>query len=209
MKNLKNIQKVFKGDDIMNSIPKNNLSPTTHECGSTYMTFCHINGQTVQDNMTITYDNTVTSQTTYNLAEIWNEIQDAMKAVYNLGEKGTRNPDISGLTDKQKNDYTTLAYYNTLLSKINKTTLTGTQYIKALDFVNNLQNGIKEYQLNSDRCNVCNNSCQYCVSCQTSAQTCGSCYSGEGGSGCCDGSCCMVGMWGCTVNCMGCEAPYT
>ena len=187
----------------MTSTPKDNLSPTKTECGASYQTFCNINGQAVQDNMTITYTNNVTAQQTYNLADVWNEIQDAMKAVYNLGEKGTRNPDISGLTDKQKNDYTTLAYYNTLLSKINKTTLTGSQYIKALDFVNNLQNGIKEYQLNSDRCNVCNDSCQYCVSCQTSAQTCGSCYTGEGGGGCCDNGCCMEGNWGCgTSYCM-------
>lgn len=186
----------------MTSTPKNNLSPDTSVCGAAYQTFCNINGQTVQDNMTITYTNNVIAQQTYNLAEVWNEIQDAMKAVYNLGEKGTRNPDISGLTDKQKNDYTTLSYYNSLLTKIGKTNLTGSQYIKALDFVNYLQNGIKEYELNSDRCNVCNNSCQYCDSCQTTAQTCGSCYTGEGGgTGCCDGSCCMVGHWGCG----GCE----
>lgn len=190
----------------MTSTPKTNLSPTAAECGAVYQTFCNINGQTVQNNMTISYDSNVVAGQTYNYATIWNEIQDAMKAVYNLGDKGTRNPDISGLTDKQKNDYTTLTYYNSLLSKINKTTLTGSQYIKALDFINNLQTGIKEYQLNSDRCNVCNNSCQHCNTCQTAAQTCGSCYSGEGGGGCCDNTCCMSGCW--SYNCAGymCDA---
>lgn len=191
----------------MQAIPKNNLSPTKRECQARFQTLCNINGQLVKDNMTIIYDNTVIAGQTYNLAEIWNEIQDAMKAVYNLATQGIRGPDISGLTDKQKNDYTTLTYYNDLLSRLKKSTISGIEYIKALDFIQNLQDGIKNYQLDSTLCNVCNSSCQYCNTCETKAQKCGSCYSGlscsEGGCGSgCNGNCCMSGCWG-GLNCAG------
>ena len=187
---------------------KDNLSPNKYQCAKA-QTLCKINGQLVQDNMTVIYENEVIPKETYNLADIWNEIQDAMIAAYNLGSKGTRGPDISGLTEQEKGKYTMLEYYNNLLSRLNKTTVSGTQYIKALDFVTNLQQGLLEYQLSDDLCNICNTGCQYCNTCETSAQKCGSCYSGldcgeSGGGGNCSGSsCCMSGNWGCgTSYCM-------
>lgn len=183
----------------MKATPKTNLSPTIYECGADYQTFCKINGQLVQDNLTIVYDNNVIAGQTYNLAEIWNEIQDAMKAAYNLTTNGTKGPNITGLTNKQKNDYTTLTYYNDLLTRLNKPNVSGIQYIKALDFVKNLQNGVKEYQLDSNACNVCNDSCQYCDSCQS--QSCSESCSEGGCGGGCDGSCCMSGCW--SNNCAG------
>lgn len=209
---------------------KDNLSPSPYLCGAAYMTFCHINGQSVNDNAIIEYSNNVIAQETYNLAEIWNEIQDAMKAVHDLGLYGTRHPDISDLTEQQKNDYTTLSYYNNLLNKINQPQVSGIEYIKALDFVQKLQNGIKGFQIDRDRCNVCNNSCQYCDSCQEICQNqcqdqepcrdwceycegedpcavSGDCLSScqiaceDGGGGVCNNSCCMVGCW--SNNCAG------
>ena len=112
--------------------------PTKISCGAVHQTFCRINGQTVANNINITYENNITPKETYNLADVWNEIQDAMITVHDFGNYGTRNPNIDGLTDKQKNEYTTLEYYNDLLSRIDKTTLNGYQYIIGLDFKLNL-----------------------------------------------------------------------
>ena len=115
-----------------------------------------------------------------------------MKVVYNLEGSGTKGPDISGLTNKQKNEFTTLAYYNDLLTRLNKTNKTGIQYIKALDIAD-LRDALNKYIINGDRCILCNNSCQYCNTCQGDC----SCYGEGGGGGGCDNSCCMSGCWSC------------
>lgn len=172
---------------------KNNLSPTTTECGKNYQTFCKINGQTVGNNMTITYNNKITPQETINLASIWNEIQDVMKYIYNFGKLGTKtnNPNINNLNNQQLGNIITLEYYNDLSNRINQTKLTGEQYIKALN-ITNLQDSINNYKFNADRCNVCNNSCQYCVGCEGDSPC---------GDSSCDSTCCMVGNWGCAYTC--------
>lgn len=151
---------------------KDNITPTTQECGASLQTFCKINGQQVNNNITITYENTIIEKETINLKDIWNEIQETIKMIHDFGNYGTRNPDKSNLTDKVLGELTTLNYYNDLLSRIDKNTLTGIQYITASDFISNLQDGLKTYTLNSNRCNVCNSSCQYCDTCQSCDANC-------------------------------------
>lgn len=174
------------------------LKNTTHiltkeECGAARQTYCRLNGQTVEDNIVFTYDNNVVAQQTYNLAEVWNEIQDAIKVVHNFGTYGVKKPNIDDLTDQQKNVYTTLAYYNDLLTRLEKTNKTGVQYIKALD-ISDLKKFINEYELSSDLCALCNNSCQYCNGCES---YCGSYCDDSGGGPGCDSYCCMSGCWNC------------
>lgn len=191
----------LEGEDLnnMNYTLKNTHTFTEGQCGAAYQTYCRINGQTVEDNITFTYDNNVIAQQTYNLADVWNEIQEAIKVVHNLGANGTKKPNIDGLTEQQKNTYTTLSYYNDLLTRLEKTNKTGLQYIKALDIAD-LKKFINEYELSSDLCQLCNNSCQYCNGCET-YDPCPDYCDHSGGGGGCDDACCMVGHWGCVALC--------
>ena len=164
---------------------------------------------------------------------IFQEIKNLLQEVHNYGATGTKNPvqtkiDAIEIPKNWKNDKElekiTIKYYNQILDTIDasdESYLKNNAILLSEDF-DKLKTLIGDYQINNDRCNVCNadkNCSQYVPSSPTTPTTptysCfffqfffrGSGCGGGGGDGCpCGGQCLMSegSSSPCTV-CEGCN----
>ena len=186
-------------------------------------TFCALSKQTVSSNSDIAFSyNGCILHSEIIEDETWNELIDAIIKIYNFGTRGTRNPatpfslnadtDVSATTTgketaptkkisntlrntkyKSEDNKINLSDYNTILSTIGATTLSGTQTIYG-NYFNDVMTKLNNYSLNDTRCNNCNTGCN--IKCQASAQ-------------CCDSHCCTQCCTNCCTNtCTGCQGWY-
>lgn len=138
------------------------------DCGSSIQSFKNIFGSSVSANETDIKLNNIypapEAQTTYITNEIFNTLKDILSYVKDYGEQGTFNPTnekINNITTVQDGQQINLSLYNSILSALDKQTLSESSIITA-SMINNLNAYIKQYNLNDDRCNICNTACQNC-----------------------------------------------
>lgn len=146
------------------------MSLTSYEDCVTKQTFCALNKETVGDNEdflnsdlpTIVKDETLVSD------ELMNNIKDILINIKNYGNEGTRNPtqeQINKVNNHSDNEYILLDDYNIVLDILGKELLSSdNSYIISKQLMDNLQQHIKSYKLDSTRCNYCNASgnCSQC-----------------------------------------------
>ena len=128
-------------------------------------------GSKISDNETYIKINSlkpsITQNSTYSTEEIWDKFKDILTAIKDYGELGDRNPTSSEVnaTDVTKNNYTLLYNYNNILTALDKNEISGSNFISKT-LIDNLKTYIDDYQLDENRCNICNTSGN-CPGCQS------------------------------------------
>lgn len=130
-----------------------------------------------------------------------NEAISAIKKIGNYGTKGTKKPSLEQLnTLKEVFPESKISHedFNQLLSVLNisdkdiksKQRLLGSYMIDLVNYIN-------EYELSSNLCDDCNESCQSGQNCYQGGDDCG--------EGSCSGGSCLGGICGPLIGCSGCD----
>ena len=161
---------------------------TRSGCGSKVESFKNLFGSEVQQNeeylkLESIMPNIVSGQTLIT-KDIWTQLQTTLQAIKDYGELAEDNPNQDKINQITVNtgNLTFLNDYNKILNALDKNNITGSQLISK-DLIDTLKQNIRTYNINADRCNVCNTSCQNCQSdCDNECRPSGS--GGDGGCYC-------------------------
>lgn len=164
------------------------MSLTSNSDCITKQTFCALNKEAVQDNDIKLLFPEIIQNKTIAMHDFFDKIRETFKNINKYGNLGTRNPTDSEIASVKGDDlenFILAKEYNAIMKILGKDLISVNEEIFITkQMIDKLQDYIKTYKLNPDRCNFCNVS-------GNCGQSCGQSY-GQG----CVGEC-----WQCYQDC--------